>query len=673
MKRIACICFLLLNTLYVKAYDNVNADSIKQVLSRMPVQEYGEHEVKLIFSLANMYTKKEVDSSIKYFRLGMFLAKQKNLSSLEGSFCINFGILKRQINERDSAIILFNRALILGESISDKLVTGAALRELGSNCIESYQLEKAREYYAKALKLFKEADARPEMAMTYNQLGNSYCMENNITEGLKNYQMVLSIADGTPPSYRLNSITATTLSNVGLLFYQIGQIDFSVKYFNRALIMANKIEDRRSVTFITSMMAIAYLEKMDSINGIKWARRSIIMDDYFKQSRNKTYTYQALANYYEKRNQFEEAKKWFEKTLVLATATSALDLVADAHSGIGSYYTLSLNANYQEAEKYLKMAEQEAVATGEKFSVARVYNCMSKLYKCKKDFAKAFDYQEKYTLLNDSITGEKKAQALSSLQIYYETEKKELEISRLSIQNKLELERRNAGIGIGIVLLISIAVGSLYVSNRKTLRLKQLHTGQLLSTQESERQRIAKELHDSVGQNILFIRNQLVKQKNEELLGSVDQTLEEVRSISKDLYPNQLEKYGLAAAVDALAEKLKQSTGIFMSSNLDELPIELSPEHKISFYRIIQECVNNTVKHANASVVRVTATLKDKALELVVHDNGQGFDIEVLSEKAHRSFGMLNMEQRVKLLQGKFMIESNRDGSGTRSVFLIPV
>jgi signal transduction histidine kinase len=204
--------------------------------------------------------------------------------------------------------------------------------------------------------------------------------------------------------------------------------------------------------------------------------------------------------------------------------------------------------------------------------------------------------------------------------------------------------------------------------------LKERFAQQLLATQEEERQRIAKDLHDSVGQNILFIKNQLLsKEKDDDkLLKSIDTAIEEVRNISKDLYPNQLQKYGLASAVDALSEQVKDSTGIFISSDLQGIDEALNKNVQINFYRIIQEFVNNTVKHADATAIRITTEQSAKELKLIVQDNGKGFDVAQLKTKANTSFGMLNMEERIKMLKGKVEIESEI-GKGTKSVFTIPI
>jgi signal transduction histidine kinase len=153
---------------------------------------------------------------------------------------------------------------------------------------------------------------------------------------------------------------------------------------------------------------------------------------------------------------------------------------------------------------------------------------------------------------------------------------------------------------------------------------------------------------------------------------SVDETLEEVRNISKNLYPNQLEKYGLVAAVNSLAEKVKESSALFVSHDLDAFNENISSDTQIHIYRIIQECISNTLKHAEATAMRITANTVNGIINLVIQDNGKGIDKSILANKAQRSFGLLNLEERAKLLNGSFELVT-APGKGTKCVFTIPV
>ena len=238
-------------------------------------------------------------------------------------------------------------------------------------------------------------------------------------------------------------------------------------------------------------------------------------------------------------------------------------------------------------------------------------------------------------------------------------------------QTKNTISLRNSIIIFAFMLLILATVSILYIQNRKKLYIQQQYSQRLLIAQEEEKDRISRELHNNIGQNILFIRNQMVKGQQTELLPAVDQTIREVRNISRDLYPTQLEKYGLTTAVDALIEGIQEHSEIFISHDLEVLDIDLSNNQKINYYRIIQECISNTLKYAEASALRISTETKPNGIELTIQDNGKGFDKSILTRKSSRSMGMLNIEERVKSLKGKFELETS-PGNGTRYTFLIP-
>jgi len=261
---------------------------------------------------------------------------------------------------------------------------------------------------------------------------------------------------------------------------------------------------------------------------------------------------------------------------------------------------------------------------------------------------------------------------------YYELNEKKEAIRELEFETNLAHEKIKQ-LYAWIIALISFIIAILfYINHRKNKREKELRqqfSAQQIKSIEDERQNIAKMLHDSIGQNILFIKNYIHKHglNTDPLDQSIDQSLEEVRNISKDLYPNQLNQYGLSTAVESLCDKVRESTHLFVSSDI-QLPREqmVSQDVKINLYRIIQECISNTLKHAAASSIRITGELIQGKFYLQVQDNGKGFDFDVVQKKANTSFGILNIQERARILNGSFKVES-QPGHGTKSVVVVPL
>ena len=220
------------------------------------------------------------------------------------------------------------------------------------------------------------------------------------------------------------------------------------------------------------------------------------------------------------------------------------------------------------------------------------------------------------------------------------------------------------------LLLIAALAGIVYAVFRQ--RIKRLEaekanqerfSRQLLDTQESERKRIARELHDSLGQNLLVIKNGLIQLDGQEGNGKVeqladitDQALTEVREISADLHPYQLDRLGLNKTIAGMVRRVSESSGIILNFESDELRKKLSKKVEINLYRVIQEAVNNIIKHSGASEGKITIALKDEKVNIDIKDNGQGF---VVGQKSKTGgLGLTGMAERLKIIDGELKITS---------------
>lgn len=206
----------------------------------------------------------------------------------------------------------------------------------------------------------------------------------------------------------------------------------------------------------------------------------------------------------------------------------------------------------------------------------------------------------------------------------------------------------------------------------------------ILDAQEAERARIARELHDSIGQLLSSARMRFqgslrsMKLLRRNLFASLEQTdtliqraLEEVRRISHNLRPGELHDLGLAAALTSMCEELQERARITVSLSTPRVPYYLSDEVQLTIYRVVQEGLNNIEKYAHASHVDVALTVSDSVLQLTITDNGIGFD----RSPTHRSngkLGLVGIQERVALLEGVCEIASN-PGRGSEIRVRIPV
>lgn len=233
------------------------------------------------------------------------------------------------------------------------------------------------------------------------------------------------------------------------------------------------------------------------------------------------------------------------------------------------------------------------------------------------------------------------------------------------------------------------ASGSVYQSKinrlRRERKSQEEFTKKLLDTQENERKRIAGELHDSIGQDLLISKNKLqislnnpsdsegvIKNINE-VSDVITDTLKNVREISYSLHPYQIERLGLSKAISSIFDRIKGTVEIKFTISIDNIDNTLHPESEISVYRIIQESMNNIIRHSKAKEVILNVSREDNYISILISDDGIGFSKEELgSVKDKHGFGIQGMMERIRLIKGEINIDSN-PGEGTTLNFKIPI
>ncbi len=210
---------------------------------------------------------------------------------------------------------------------------------------------------------------------------------------------------------------------------------------------------------------------------------------------------------------------------------------------------------------------------------------------------------------------------------------------------------------------------------RRDQLAQQAFARQLIASQEHERKRIAAELHDSLGQNLLIVKNRAqlgqiaahnapeFLEQFEWIVSSATQSIEEVREIAQNLRPYHLDRLGLTKALEVMIEKVAATTKIRFVSELVPLDDLFSKDDAITLYRVVQESLNNILKHAQATEVRVSVERTTDSVTLTIHDNGRGFSPLAAAAKPS-GFGLAGMAERVRMLGGEWRIDSQQ-GQGT--------
>jgi signal transduction histidine kinase len=213
--------------------------------------------------------------------------------------------------------------------------------------------------------------------------------------------------------------------------------------------------------------------------------------------------------------------------------------------------------------------------------------------------------------------------------------------------------------------------------------LQQEFSRGLLESQEQERRRIAAELHDSLGQSLLTVKNYATMALKEptlpektqkqlpEISDSASASIEEVRSIARALRPYQLDRFGLTRTLEDTTETVTRAGALQIKASIDDIDGLFSADAEISIYRIAQESLNNIVKHSRASAARFEVHKNDGILRMTLEDNGVGFDYDAIINRSSSGFGLANLRERVRLLGGSLKIETS-PGKGTRLTVDIP-
>ncbi len=387
-------------------------------------------------------------------------------------------------------------------------------------------------------------------------------------------------------------------------------------------------------------------------------------------------------------NQSDLAEKTYRRALDLNQEVQEPELEGLATIGLGRH--AFERGDLEEAKRLFLIAE----GIGKQYRIynvlKEVYSELENLHTSGKNFAEARQYDQLFALYEDSMLTQDIQNRVAELEVKYEAQKKEAEIAE---QRRTLFQQQAWLIGLVAGILALTALGFLF-HNRYRLRQKarmdaavireqQLGLNAVIEAQEGERQRVARELHDGVAQELLAVslgfktvRRKLEKQALPEadMVRELDSKLEflgtEVRQMSHVMLPPSLKQHGLAPSLELLVRSIEQHAGFKVNLDMDPLPIRLEERVELGLYRIVQELLHNIFKHAQAGQVAIQLRQIEDQVLLRVEDNGVGFDFESARQKG--TMGILNVLSRVHTLGGQFVTEPAVP-RGTVSIIRIPL
>lgn len=539
-----------------------------------------------------------------------------------------------------------------------------------------------KQYFLDSLKRFTQHTQWPKGWGLYERaLGKQNDVKGNYSEALKHYThavQLLKKAGGDPFELAYAYVlSAFVLNNNGLT-------NKCLEVLNEALPYAKITKNKNNLCWIYDFLGD--YNYYDSF-GIRNYKKAL----YYYQEVEKNIPYttsptlkadnpHCLANAYMKLGDEKRADEYRDKALKIAKFYNNRVVIFATYADLADIY--QQRKQYNKAIEYRKASLEYARQSGWKEMESRAESYIYTTYKLAGDYQNALRYFEAHKAHEDSLGRFSVQKAYNELQTKYEAEKQQLRITDL--ENEKLLQTRNLLVGLSILGIL--LTGFILWSNRRlTAKNEELKTknreieSALLKGQTIERKRVASELHDNLNTKIAALRWRLealdtskYPEADQKIHAGVVQSLEDVyadiRLISHNLLPPELETHGISVAFQKLIEKLNSNTRTKFHLVTDNLTERLNPKIEYQLYSITLELVNNVLKHARAQQVWMSISKNEESISLTVSDDGVGFQQKQSSE----GVGLRNISSRVEALQGKWQVES-KPNSGTKVTVEVPV
>jgi signal transduction histidine kinase len=510
-------------------------------------------------------------------------------------------------------------------------------------------------------------------------LGRVLVGEGRAVEGLRNLFEALKLLETSPNA----EFEAKVRVNISYAYLELKQYRNCIDFGNKSLPLMTDPGLAYIRSYIYNNAAVSYgaLKMLDS--AAYMAAQGLAIAKASSDNQNAANAHFILGTIYSNANEYQKAIEQYELARPYREKVgNPFFIAADLQAMSDLYYKSGkFKAGIKAGEEALAVAAKHNLLL--KFE--NTYAGLAKNYRGLGDHQQASRYFELWAITKDSIYKHSSAAAIAEMQTRYETEKKEQQIALQTAQlseQKLQLQKTYV-----IIVALVVVVAMIILVVRGRFKQKQLMAGQekelavreafidaTIRSQENERKRFARDLHDGMGQLISSLRllvNQLDKSTSLESKVTIAERSEtilnemhlEIRSIAFNLMPQTLIQHGLVPALQEMGMRLNQTGKIFVTVNGFDIPQRMNEVHEISLYRIIQEWVNNVIKYADASKIEIQLVGHEEEISITIEDNGNGFDIAVL-EGGHGN-GWKNIRSRTSLIKGELELDSRKGHKGT--------
>jgi two-component system, NarL family, sensor kinase len=620
-----------------------------------------------------------------------------NIEKLD--FFGNYLIDDNNVEKKEYKSFFFDRyQSLLEQSKVDSAgqILGIVGRTLNHNAINDSQINRTSLAY---IKKYENQISKERMSEILYNIGNYYYYSNAYDSSIFFFNKALT-----------NTQTYEGLNRDGMVNYYLlfstlnnGGQDSSIKFAHKSLKLFEKIKDTSMIGAVYSGIACIYNFQYNYSKALKYeqkaydmARKSkdtsvIMVVSYNKINSYNTFGHANLLPFID--STYEYYKVWSERNLTknkvemnswlalkavrenkLSLAKRLLDdlkpKMINIRDNVSENYYLNALAEYDvkaganpENVKIYKTKIAEKIENEDYLSLSLYYEILHDYALKKNNFKEALRYLNDAQVARDSLVSTYTRSKVLEYEEKYQAEKKEQQIALQESQ----LARKNSYIALLVTILAGLLLASFtfYMWNRqKRLRQEKDNsmnfTRQLLQSTEEERKRIAGDLHDSISHELLNLKSIFVSDISK-VNSKIDTIINDIRGISRNLHPVMFDKIGLVPNVEQLLERVQDQNGLFVTAEI-KYSGSLSSADELQVYRIIQEAITNVIKYSKAHAAKVSIVEDDNFINVVIKDNGVGFNVKEALNSA-KAFGLHNIIERSRVIGGEANITSGTDGT----------
>ena len=524
-------------------------------------------------------------------------------------------------------------------------------------------------------------------ANAYGDIANILKVQNNFEECVQYNLKCISIFE----QLNLPDKLVVRYCNLSTVFGDLEEYTKQEEYAQKAVKISQKTRGKSNL-FISYFMLTNSLTRQEKYNDAKtfldsakiYADENANVDIVFSY-------YLIAAQVFRKLGNFDSAAYYFQKSYSVSEKNNYAYGKAESLLQLGAVSILQ--KKYSEAENYLLNGIKQAESIGYFNVLDDGYKYLSDVYGVTGRYKLAYEYFQKYKEASDSAISLESKKYATELEKKYESEKKDKQI--VIQQSQLQKRKIMNYVLLGsaaVLLIISFLTYRNYDQKKKLQQQRIIElesekkltaTEAVLKGEEQERTRLAKDLHDGLGGMLSGIKYSFQTMKGnlimtpdnqqafERSMDMLDSSIKEMRRVAHNMMPEALVKFGLDTALKDFCNDISQSGALkvnYQSMGLEDAVIDQTTG--ITIYRIVQELLNNTMKHAAAKTAIVQVSKTGGLLSVTVEDDGKGFDTSIL--KQSKGIGWSNIQHRIEFLKGKLDVNSQKE-KGTSVLIELPV